>query len=385
MAAHILRYRLKCFFRDRQMLFWTLVFPLMLATLFHLAFSNLVSVDRFAGIRVAVVDSDAYRRNTAFQAALSSVSGTEGEGEESRLFEVTLADRAEAERLLDENQVAGYIYVDSNETLRLVVRNTGLNQTIVKGFLDDYHQTASAVGHILQDNPSAVQTGLLNAAMERIHYLEEKPVDEGEATPALIYFYSLIAMTALYGGFWGMRVVNELQANQSPQGARVSVAPVHKMKRLLVDISAVFVIQYAIILILMVYIALVLGHEFGSRLGLVALAALAGCFMGISFGACIAALVKRKEGIKTGILIGASMLMSFFAGMMYHGIKYLVIEAVPFMAWVNPANLMTDAFYALYYGSINRCVLNIGGLVAFGAIFCLVAYAVLRRQKYASL
>jgi ABC-2 type transport system permease protein len=77
--------------------------------------------------------------------------------------------------------------------------------------------------------------------------------------------------------------------------------------------------------------------------------------------------------------------MSFLSGMMYHGIKYLVIKAVPILAWLNPANIMTDAFYALYYGNSSRCALNIAGLLAFGAVFCLVAYSVLRRQKYASI
>lgn len=381
MVAHVLKYRLKCFFRDRQMLFWTLIFPLLLATLFHLAFSNLVSIEKFVNIRIAVVDNAAYQQNTAFQSALTAVSTTDGQGD--RLFEVTLTNQTEAERLLDENQIDGYI--EQDDDLRLVVRRTGLNQTIIKSFLDAYNQTASAIYKIVQENPSAFQAGLLNAVLARTDYLEAKPVSEAAANPALIYFYSLIAMTAIYGGFWGMRVVTDIQANQSPQGARISVAPVHKLKLLLVDITAAFTIQFAIILILMAYVGLVLKYEFGSQLGLVVLTALAGCFMGVSFGACIAALVKQKEGIKTGILISVSMLMSFFAGMMYHSIKYLVTEAVPFMAWLNPANLMTDAFYALYYGSIGRCVLNIGGLFAFGAVFCLVAYIVLRRQKYASL
>ena len=381
MVAHVLKYRLKCFFGDRQMMFWTLLFPLLLATLFQLAFSNLLSIEKFLSIRIAVVDNAAYQQNTTFQSVMASVSTMDGQ--EDRLFVVTLTDQAEAERLLEGNQIDGYI--EPADSLRLVVMRTGMNQTIIKSFLDAYNQTASAIGTIAQANPAALQAGLLNAALAQTDYLAAKPVSEAAANPALIYFYSLIAMTALYGGFWGMRVVTDLQANQSPQGARISIAPVHKMRLLLVDIAAAFTIQFAVILMLMAYIGLVLGYEFGSQLGLVILTALAGSFMGVSLGACISALVMKKEGIKTGILISVSMVMSFFAGMMYHGIKYLVIEAAPFMAWLNPANLMTDAFYALYYGSIERCIQNIGGLFAFGVVFCLVAYAVLRRQKYASL
>ncbi len=381
MVSHVLQYRLKCYSRDRQMLFWTLVFPLMLATLFHLAFANLVSIEQFLSIRIAVVDNAAYRQNVAFQAALSGVSTDHGEGDP--LFEVTLTDQPGAQKLLEDRKIDGYI--EPGDSLKLVVQKTGLNQTIIKSFLDNYQQTVAAVEQVIAVDPSAWQTGMIDRLLVRADYLQAKPVSQAAADPAIIYFYSLLAMTALYGGFWGMRVVTDLQANQSPQGARISVAPVHKMKLLLVDIAAAFTIQYTLMLIVLAFIGLVLKYSFGDQLGLVFLTALAGSFMGVSLGASIAAVIKQREGIKTGILISVSMLMSFFSGMMYHGIKYLVVQAVPAMAWLNPANLMTDAFYALYYGSVDRCLRNIGGLFAYGAIFCLVAYAVLRRQKYASL
>jgi len=381
MMAHVLNYRLKCFLRDRQMIFWTLLFPLLLATLFHLAFANLVSIEKFISIRIAVVDNEAYRQNQTFQAALTAASTADESG--NRLFEVTLADAEAAGQLLKANKIDGYIEAD--DSLGLVVRSTGLNQSIIKSFLDDYNQTKTSLEEIIMKNPSAIQSGIINAAQTRMDYLQDTTGNGAAGNPAVIYFFSLIAMTALYGGFWGMRVVTDLQANQSPQGARISVAPVHKMVLLLIDVLAAFVIQFAIILILIAYIGLGLGYEFGDQLGMVVLTALAGCFMGISFGACIAALIKQKEGIKSGILISANMLMAFLSGMMYHGIKYLVIKAVPIMAWLNPANIMTDAFYALYYGNSSRCALNIVGLLAFGAGFCLIAYSVLRRQKYASI
>lgn len=37
------RYRLKCILRDRQLMFWTLLFPILLATLFNLALSNITA------------------------------------------------------------------------------------------------------------------------------------------------------------------------------------------------------------------------------------------------------------------------------------------------------------------------------------------------------
>ena len=60
--------------------------------------------------------------------------------------------------------------------------------------------------------------------------------------------------------------------------------------------------------------------------------------------------------------------------------------AVPALAWLNPANLVTDAFLALYYdGASPRYFLNVSLLLAFGLTFSLLAFATLRRQRYASL
>ena len=365
------------------MLFWTLIFPLLLATLFNLAFSNLSAADQFIRIKIAVVDSAEYQSNSAFRSALAAVS-TSGSGQGSGLFDVTLADRTAAEQKLEDGLVDGFIYLEGG--IKLVVKQSGLNQTIIRSFLDDFSQTYQAVGDIVQSNPAALQAGLIDIVQTRKDYLKEIPASKTTPDPSLIYFYSLIAMASLYGGFWGMRVVTEVQADLSPQGARISVVPVHKLKLLLVDIAAALIIQFVIVLIVIAYIGFILKAGFGNQWGYVVLTAFTGCLMGVSFGACIAALVRKGEGVKTGVLISSTMLMSFFSGMMYHGIKYMVTQAFPFMAWVNPANLMTDAFYALYYyDTYGRFFLNISCMLAFSVVFCLLTYGVLRRQKYASL
>ncbi|NCA98351.1 MAG: ABC transporter permease [Clostridia bacterium] len=381
MIAHLLQYRLKCFLKDRQMLFWTLAFPLLLATLFNLAFANLSSIDTFFQIPVAIVDNDAYRQNAPLQSALAAVSG---QTSENSLFELTLTTEAHARELMDQNLVEGIILLDPD--LHLLVKKSGLPATILKSFLDDYKQTDQAIHDILESNPDLVHEQLLPMVAARLDYLAVQPISKHDLNSTVIYFYALMAMTALYGGFWGLRIVNENQANLSTLGARVSVAPVHKLVRLLVDIGAALMIQFAIILLVIAYIQLILGYSFGTGLGWILLAAGTACFMGIAYGACIGAIVPTGEGIKTGILIGSTMIMTFLSGMMYQGVKYAVTQTVPALAWLNPANLITDAFLALYYdGASPRYFLNVGLLLAFGLIFSLLAFATLRRQRYASL
>jgi ABC-2 type transport system permease protein len=72
--------------------------------------------------------------------------------------------------------------------------------------------------------------------------------------------------------------------------------------------------------------------------------------------------------------------------MMVSTVKFAVTRAAPFMAWANPANLIADAFYSLYYYSgYTRFFTNIAVLAGMSAAFSLVVFFFTRRQRYASL
>jgi len=108
--------------------------------------------------------------------------------------------------------------------------------------------------------------------------------------------------------------------------------------------------------------------------------------MGVSFGALIGASNTKSENFKSALSTAISLTFSFLAGMMMVNVKYIVTHAVPALAWLNPANLITDAFYSLYYyDTYERFYLNIGLLFAFAAVFYLIVYFITRRQKYASI
>ena len=85
-------------------------------------------------------------------------------------------------------------------------------------------------------------------------------------------------------------------------------------------------------------------------------------------------------------MIGVTMVGCFLAGMMYQNMKYVVAQKVPVLSYLNPVNLLTDAFYSLYYyDTLSRYALNIGILCVFIVIFCIGTYITIRRRKYANL
>jgi ABC-2 type transport system permease protein len=217
------------------------------------------------------------------------------------------------------------------------------------------------------------------------YFKEVAPGRTANPNPMVIYYYALMGMAALFGGFWGVKEITDIQADLSPQGARFNMAPVHKLKAFGSSFTAAIAVQFAAMLLLLAYLTLVLKIDFGGQLPFVLLTCLIGSITGVTYGAMISA-VGKNENIKMAILIGSSMAFSFLAGLMAPDIRYTVTHAVPFLQYLNPAYLISDAFYSLYYyTTYTKFFLSIGLLAGYSVLFYLVVYFITRRQKYASL
>jgi len=377
---HIFTTRIKCLLRDKQLVFWSLMFPIVLATLFKVAFSNIYASEAFKTIDIAVVSSNYYQENVGFKGAIDQVSK---EGKD-KLFNVNLTSEKNAEDLLKNSKIEGYIYL--NPDVNLVVKSEGLNQTVIKTFLDDYKESASTIATIIATSPNANHADLIKDATTFKEYTKEISSSNGVPDTTLNYFYTLIAMACLYGGFSGVKEITDIQGDLSKRAARINMAPVHKMKMFIYSLCAAFLIQYTEILIVLGYLHFALKIDFGNQLSYILLLCFVGCSTGISLGTMISALIKKSEGLKIGVLIGITMIGSFLSGMMYANIKYLVDKSMPLLSYINPAALITDGFYTLYYyNNHQRFFINISILTLLTIVFCLTTYFIIRRQKYASI
>ena len=202
----------------------------------------------------------------------------------------------------------------------------------------------------------------------------------------MIEFYTLIAMTCLYGAMFGVMVINKSLANMSSQGARVSVAPLSKWKLLGSGTLAGFIVQYLGVILLLLYTIFVLHVDYGSSMGDVVLLTLVGSLAGLTFGMAIGSLSKASENGKTGIIIAITMLGCFLSGMMGITMKYIVDKNIPFFNKINPASMITDGFYSLYYyTTMDRFYFNIVSLLLFSFVMLLLSLTVLRRRTYDSI
>lgn len=378
--------RLKCTVRDKSLVFWTLIFPLVLATLFNMAFSNITKAEAYNAVDIAVIDNAQYQNDKDFQRFITQHSQDNPDiSNDIQLFNVRLVSQENADKMLDNNEIAGYITY--GKPITLTVKNSGFNQTVVKEVFDQYSQTVSSVVSIVKHNPAALQNGMAEELGNSTEFTREVSIGtKARPDTTVNYFYSLIAMSCMYGAFFGLKEVIDIQANLSKRAARLNVAPLHKLKALTAGLLAGFIVSLVEIMLLLCYLVFGLKIDFGNQFGFILLTSLAGCAVGISFGAFTGAFNKKGEGVKTAIIIVSTMAASFLAGMMFDKMKYIIQQNIPILSYINPVALITDAFYALYYYDTHtRFFINIGLLGGFTALFCLGTYFIIRRQKYDSI
>ena len=66
--------------------------------------------------------------------------------------------------------------------------------------------------------------------------------------------------------------------------------------------------------------------------------------------------------------------------------KYIIDKNIPIINKLNPANMITDGLYSLYYyETLDRYIFNVISLLIFAFILITVSYISLRRQKYDSI
>ena len=369
--------RLKCLIRNKEGMFWSFLFPIGLATCFFFAFNNFMSNESFETIKIAYISEGSEEDSLKIALEQAQMS------EDTPMFSITYSDSREASEMLEDGAIEAYI--EGAKEPQLYVKERGMNETIVKSFLDSYRRMASTAHIILQDNPNAINEGLMEDLMKNNSYVQE---NNNQKNPNVVlgYFYSLLAFTCLFAANWGLEEVINIQADQSTKGARVNVSPIRKMKLFIINMIAAFTVHCVSITLFFIYLYSALKVDFGDNLAYVFLACLIGSLAGMMLGATIGIVVRKKAATKSTILTVVVLGGGFLSGMMVSDIRYLIATKAPVIAYINPVNLVTDAFYSLYYyDNYDRFYLNITILVFMTILMGAVSYIGLRRRSYASI
>lgn len=373
MFSHIFKYEFKSCLRQKAILFWLIAFPIILGCFFKMAFSGIYEKDVvFNAIPVAVTNIE---ENDILKQVLEHISDSD-----EALFKVTYTDIDKAEEMLKSEDIKGIIKASD---LSLEFGSTGIQQTIVKAFIQQYKTQEKIITDTAKNAPQKLDK-VIASISEKISPNEDIPL-HGNPDITIQFFYNLLAMTALFGSMSGLFVAQENQGDLSALGARRCCSPVNKLTSITATLLAFHVVEMICMVISVTFLRFVLKVDFGSKLPLVYLAAVLGGIMGISMGFFVGSF-RIKEGLKMSVVMAVSMTCCFFSGLMSNTMKGTVAEHCPIFNEINPAAIISDSFYCLnLYEDYRRFTVKIISMAIYTVLFTLSGYVLTRRRKYASL
>lgn len=370
---HNFKYTLKTIFKSKALIFWTFAFPLIMATFFNMAFSDIEENEKLNVIDIAIINDSNFSENITLREGFKALS----EETDEKLFNITyVSDEESAKKLLDNDEVVGYLQMKDKP--EVTIKTNGVNETVFKYVTDELmaHQKISSIFYNVMEMDKSYNQVTTNI----------KDISRANLSYTIIEYYTLIAMTCLYGGIIGMYAVNKCLPNMSTVGKRISVSPEKKRNIIIGSAVASFIVELIGLLLLYLYTIFVLKIDYGSNIFLIFILSCAGAFTGLSLGIFVAAIFKTNENNKLGIIIAITMFGCFLSGMMGITMKYIIDKNIPILNKINPAAIITDGFYALYYyDTLDRFIFNLISLLIIAIILLVLATFALRRKKYDSI
>ena len=376
--GHLLKNAFQWKTRNFVCVFWPLVFPLLLGTLFHFALDNIGNVETMQAVPVAVVVGQDNPYADYFQPFLDAVS----QGE-NPILKPEVCTWEEAEKALSDKQVHGIIRVQ--EIPSLTVSDSDIESSILETVLRMYTDQFGVIKTTMEQHPENL-VQVIDAMKNQLGYVENVSLGGTSLNFSTQFYYALIAMAALYGCYMGLSAAMKLQANISPLGARRCITPTHKLKLILAELISSFVLHMCNVCILLVVLRYLYQVELGGNVGYTVLIAAFGVMIGVSLGFFVGAAVKSVEGVKVGIVTSISMAASACAGLMAPNVKISIQRSVPLLNQLNPAAVISDALYFVHiYDSPARMWECLGILGTMSAVLIFASFFVTRRERYASI
>ena len=368
--------------RDKANTFWILCFPIILGTLFNVAFSNMAASEDMSAINVAVICED-----DLYGEALKQSIETISEGKDAMLNAIFCDDK-KATELLENKEVVGIIH--SGKTAKLSISanmsTESINQSILQAFINEYNMYQDSIAKIMINHPENIENVLSNFESISDFNNEVTISRKPDADPFSQYFYNLLAMACLYTSMGGVLVATHNQANLSDLGMRKCLSPTHKLKSIVSELIATSTYEFALNFIGFIYVAYVLKVDIASRLPLAILTTFVGCLTGVSLGFFIGSFGQKSQDFKQGMIFAVTMPLCFLSGLMMGNMKIIIQNNCPILNKINPATIITDSFYSLaIYESYDRFIFDIISLLIFVITFIMAGFLMTRRKKYASL
>lgn len=388
----------KSLVRTPSVIVWVLAFPLIMSAIFLFMFSGMRTDGVVDPVPVALV-TPAGEKDGAPAGSFEQVVDALAEPGEGQLLDLRRVETAaEAADLLAAGEVDGYFEIASDGMPALTVGSaytlssadgqTAVNRTILETVASSYVQSRALLEEVGRRDPAALaDPGAVADALGIQVAVEQVQITHARPEEIVRYYYALLGMGALMASQAGMLAVAQAQPGVSALGARRAVSGTSRLRQLAGCVLGAWAVSTVALTLAFAFLRLVVGVDFGGREGL-ALVSVAVCaLLATALGACVGALpIPAGISARSGILTALTCVLSLFAGLYGTAAMELadnLAHTLPWTSWVNPAKLVCDTFYALYYyTSLAPFAARLAACVAGALALLAVAGAIFRRQSY---
>lgn len=403
---------------------WTLIFPIVLATVFNFMFEPMRSTGSVEAVKVAVVADDAWE-----DSPFSQVVDTLREADEPLLAVHPVATEQEARGLIAEGSVAGAYIVDaagpadaagaasgsgtaagssdvstvtssagSTGAPRIILAPAGsgtgsdasydVNRAILESVVTSYLQSEALIEELATHDPVALSdpTTIENALGLSVS-VREVSLTHAQPDSMVRFYYALLGMASIFAAQLAGESVWHLQPTSSAAGARRAVSGTSRMRLLIPTIGACWAVSTTFLAIAFGYICLTAHIDFSGREGLCLVGIAASSLLSCGIGALVGALPGRMgSDSRRGILTALTCLLSLFAGLYGEPTMELadtVAHVFPAATWLNPVCLIRDLFYTVYYyDTLVPFSLRLAACAGIAAVLLAVSAACMRRSAH---
>lgn len=367
---HLIKYRFLQIIRMRSLMFWALLFPLILGTLYYFGFWKNANNPQLEKLDVAVV----VQEDSPFLAFL--------EGAED-LLRLHVMEAHEAREALENGNVQGIYTEGAKRTL--TVASTGVASSMLETILEQYNANERLIEEVAAEHPERLE-GMLHSMEEYKDRTTETSLGGTVRNSLVEYFFALIGMACMFGCDLGFFVSVSSNADQSPVGMRRNISYLSRGKMMVADFLVAYGIHFVNLWILVCYLKGILHIPLGEDNGNILLLCMAGGMIGVSFGIIGGSIGKKSGSHRLNFLTLITMLLSFFGGLMVQNMRNIVDKFCPMLNALNPVALISDGFFSMtIYEDMARYWRNVITLFGMGVIFLAVGCIVMRRKRYDSI
>ncbi len=372
---------------------WTLLFPIVLSTVFAVMFDALEKGEAIEAVPVAVVQDNAWDAS-----GFAAVVDTLATGSDALLDVHAVPDAERARKLLEDGTVDGIYAVADDGTCRLMLPEATsavhaqsgssfeIDRSILEMVASSYLQNEALLANAVTRDPALLgRAELVERALSQASSVREVSLTHSQPDQGVRFFYALLGMTAVFAMQLAEGMVWRLQPLSSATAARRAASGTSRMRQLVPTVIGCWLVTTGFLLVAFAYMCVIAHVDAAGRAGLCVAGIMAASLLSASIGACVGALPGRMDAdARSGVLTVLSCMLSLFAGM--YGTRCMefadaVAKAFPASLWINPVALIRDMFYSVYYyDDLGPFLARAAVCVIAAAVGLAIAVALFRRQ-----